>query len=385
MTPIDYFDQAASETPAKPALIDGDVGLSFQDVVRLSQRVARQVSILGGNEPVQVVVYGPNDYRLLVVMIGVMRAGGIIVPVHAGTPVGTVGRLLEQVHPRLGYFHSSVSERVETLRVTSGNDFSWICLDRGQDSVSAASTEGTRANHLPRWIDATGNRERPIYYWVTSGTDGEPKVVVDDGVTFGRALMFIREQERVHGTNIVSLVVAPLTHGAGPHSFAMLSLGGTVIVPREFNARAVLELIDQHRVTHMWLPPTALYLLLDSPTLRSRDLSSLRSVQMGTAAVAPSRLREAVSAFGQCMSQTYGQIETGFEAARPREQPLNRLRGTSHGGGGAGKRLALCDTSLQFPPLVVTQSPAVISASTRHLGLPPRFIPERDQNVASTG
>ena len=40
-----------------------------------------------------------------------------------------------------------------------------------------------------------------------------------------------------------------------------------------------------------------------------------------------------------------------------REQPLNRLGGTCHLGGGARKRLALGDTTLQLPPLVFCQSP----------------------------
>jgi acyl-coenzyme A synthetase/AMP-(fatty) acid ligase len=110
----------------------------------------------------------------------------------------------------------------------------------------------------------------------------------------------------------VSLAIAPLSYVAGPHSFAILTLGGPVIVVRQFDVNQVLGTIETYRVTDTWLPPTALYLLLESPDVRRRDLSSLRYVQMGTAAVSPDKLKEAIELLGPCISQIYGQIESGF-------------------------------------------------------------------------
>ena len=34
--------------------------------------------------------------------------------------------------------------------------------------------------YVESWIDVSGNPERPVYYWVTSGTTGEPKVVIEN-------------------------------------------------------------------------------------------------------------------------------------------------------------------------------------------------------------
>jgi acyl-CoA synthetase (AMP-forming)/AMP-acid ligase II len=84
------------------------------------------------------------------------------------------------------------------------------------------------------------------------------------------------------------------------------------VITRTFDPKETLTLIETHRVTEMWLPPTALYLLLDYPDRQRYDLSSLRCVLLGMAGVAAERIRQAIEAFGPCLMHSYGQIETGF-------------------------------------------------------------------------
>jgi acyl-CoA synthetase (AMP-forming)/AMP-acid ligase II len=88
-----------------------------------------------------------------------------------------------------------------------------------------------------------------------------------------------------------------------------MALGATVVILPGFDALAVLEAIDRHRVTHIFLPPTALYALLDHPRIGDFDYSSLRIFLLAGAPVAPRRLRQAVEVFGPCMCQSYGQTE----------------------------------------------------------------------------
>jgi hypothetical protein len=68
----------------------------------------------------------------------------------------------------------------------------WICLDGSTDDDSSLeSIVAGSVEYTSDWIDAAGNRDRPVYYCATSRTTGEPKVVVDDVVSFEGALMFI--------------------------------------------------------------------------------------------------------------------------------------------------------------------------------------------------
>jgi len=76
-----------------------------------------------------------------------------------------------------------------------------------------------------------------------------------------------------------------------------------------FDPQAVLENIPNHRVTHMFLPPTALYALLAHPRVEDFDYSSLRRMLIVAAPVSPDKLKEAVKVFGPCVCQSYGQTE----------------------------------------------------------------------------
>ena len=312
MVPIDYFDVAAATKPNAPALSDGERFFSFSDVERMSHQIAlRLQSHKITDMPFAVAVYSPNDYRMLIAMVGIMRAGAAIVPIHAANPVETTLRILCQVNPVCVFYHSAVQSAVSVLRERLQSVRDYICFDtdRFGDPSFDAIAQG-HGRYEPTWIDATCNREQPVFYWSTSGSTGEPKVVIDDVVTFERALVFVRAQS--NHSRVVSLTVAPLSHGAGPHSFAVLTMTGTVIVPSVFDVAKILSLIESLGVTDAWIPPTALYLLLESPSIRSRDFSSLRDVRMGTAAISATRFREAIEVFGPCISQTYGLIETGF-------------------------------------------------------------------------
>ena len=56
-----------------------------------------------------------------------------------------------------------------------------ICLD-GPATDSSSLDSALREAHepAPEWIDAEGNRSRPVFQWATSGSTGRPKVVVED-------------------------------------------------------------------------------------------------------------------------------------------------------------------------------------------------------------
>lgn len=56
--------------------------------------------------------------------------------------------------------------------------------------------------------------------------------------------------------------------------------------------------IARHRVTHLYLPPTLLYMLLAHPDVRRIDYSSLKYLVLAAAPVAPSKFREAAEVFG---------------------------------------------------------------------------------------
>ena len=76
-----------------------------------------------------------------------------------------------------------------------------------------------------------------------------------------------------------------------------------------FEAGAVLEAIERHRITSVMLVPSMIYALLDHPNFATTDLSSLETVFYGASAISPTRLQEAIRKLGPIFFQFFGQTE----------------------------------------------------------------------------
>lgn len=107
----------------------------------------------------------------------------------------------------------------------------------------------------------------------------------------------------------VHLLVAPMTHGAGVVGLCLLPQGATQVIMPKFDARSVLENIEKHRVTHIFLPPTAIYMLLADPAIGKFDYSSLQYFIYAGAPMSVEKLKKAIEIFGPVMAQTFGQAE----------------------------------------------------------------------------
>jgi acyl-coenzyme A synthetase/AMP-(fatty) acid ligase len=312
MVPIDFFDVAASSRQDAEAVIDGHVRVTYAELSVMSGRIASALAGIGvTGEPMPVALYGRNSYRLLAAMLGVMRAGGVIVPVHERSTAEKALPHLRTTQPRYLFYDSSRSADVRRLKAELPSLRTCVCLDGSVDGDAGLDDLLRGGDHcVGSWIDVGGNPERPVYYWSTSGTTGEPKVVIETVRHFNVAIQAART--RRGGWANVLLSMAPMSHAGGPAAFATLALGGKVVIPHNLTPANVLAAIQAERVTELWLSPTALYLLLDCPDRDHIDTSSVKHFLMGMAGVSPDRLRAAVDAFGPCVAQTYGQIETGL-------------------------------------------------------------------------
>src|SRR5207245_9087577 len=99
-----------------------------------------------------------------------------------------------------------------------------------------------------------------------------------------------------------------------------------------------LPLIAQHPVTHTFLPPTLIYMLLRHPDLASKDLTSLQCLWYGAAPMSATRLEEAISRIGPVLGQLFGQTEAPMmiSTMAPKQHvhadgPLARERRSSAG------------------------------------------------------
>jgi acyl-CoA synthetase (AMP-forming)/AMP-acid ligase II len=151
-----------------------------------------------------------------------------------------------------------------------------------------------------KWEDPSdpfGNLDEIVGIFPTGGTTGPSKGVNVTNLGWGTMIETVGNAIGGRTDAPVNLVVAPLTHAAGPVGLATLQFGATQVILPGFDPQAVFEAIEAHRITHMYLPPTALYGLLNHPGRDRFDVSSLKIFVLVGSAVAPEKLRQAVEVF----------------------------------------------------------------------------------------
>jgi long-chain acyl-CoA synthetase len=108
----------------------------------------------------------------------------------------------------------------------------------------------------------------------------------------------------------VGLVAAPLTHGAGIMALAFIMKGAGQVLLHGFDPARFLGTVAEEKVTHTWLVPTQVRILLDSPAMETADLSTLRSIVYGGAPMYVEDLKEAVARIGPVFVQLFAQTES---------------------------------------------------------------------------
>ena len=142
----------------------------------------------------------------------------------------------------------------------------------------------------------------------TGGTTGRPKGVMLTNLNLETMTALTLMGYPLDGRPVY-LALAPLTHAAGVLCFPVLALGGEVVIMRNPDVHGFLALVERHRVTHTFLPPTLIYMVLAAEALDATDLSSLQCFWYGAAPMSPARLEEALTRIGPVMAQLFGQTE----------------------------------------------------------------------------
>lgn len=314
MRAIDYFDRGHDRDPARTAVLDTETGvaLSFAEVKQRTEALAAALQANGFANQDCVALYAPNSGQLMVTLLAIWRANGKWVPVNIRNAIDANAGYLDYVRCEWMFYHSSLADEVDELRRRCPRLTKLVCLDRedrGVPSLQQFSASTTAADFTPPQIDAFGNLDELVGIFPTGGTTGPSKGANVTNLGWGTMIETAADGMGGRTDAPVALVSAPITHAAGPIALATLSLGATQVILPGFDAERVLRTIAEQRVTHMYLPPTALYQLLGSPELGQHDVSSLRIFILVGSPVSPEKLRKAVEIFGPCMCQSYGQVE----------------------------------------------------------------------------
>ncbi len=334
----DLLDQVASARPEQLAIIDGDVSLTYRELVRrslvLSNHLKERLRVGEGSI---VAISLPNSWQYPVAFLAVARLGAVLMPFNPQWRAAEIswflqrfgiGTVITNGELRSGWSEVAGSLPDDRILIVDGVEMQRL-WDQPSDGF------GSRSG---RAFDV-----QPVLYLATSGTTGRPKVVPRSHLNLlaGRSavagVLGIRPGHRFLG-------VIPFHHANGFANcmFLPLASGGTVVVSRNALPSALAARVKRERIQIVIGSPF-LYSLLADQLARPEDLSS---VEMYISSGAP--LPDGVAAlwrehYGKAIRQLYGSSETGTicieEADAPavpgsvgRPLPTVALRILSHDG-----------------------------------------------------
>jgi len=301
---FEYLDKGYRLHPERIFCLDAREKLTYAQVHENSHRIANVLRSLGVDEGTKVSIYAPNSCAVLECIYGMSRAGAVWVPLNARNGVEENIHILESFDVDVVLYDARLADAAATYKERTKRSIRFVSIDGpGEDSLKSLCK--TAASQAPA---REARPDRMVSIFPTGGTTGRPKGVMHCNLNWIAQVANLSAALPPQG-QVVHLVVAPLTHGAGALSVILTAQGATHVILEGFDAEKVMRSIEQHRVTHLFLPPTALYALLAHPHVRQHDYSSLQYFVYGAAPSAQAKIAEAISVFGPVMTQGYGQTE----------------------------------------------------------------------------
>ncbi|WP_426528832.1 class I adenylate-forming enzyme family protein [Bradyrhizobium sp. McL0615] len=304
---VDYFRKGLMRGPDRLMLIGEERSYTHRQVDDLSSGIAVALAASGIGDGHKAAVFTPNDPLAFVSLLGIVRAGATWAPLNVRNGFDVNSAFLAFIECDCLFYHSSLEDEVEGLAAAVPSLRVFVCIDAEGRGGRLSLTEflGRGTGNEPEVPD---DPDRIVTIVSTGGTTGVPKGVQHTQRTWEHATFAFWT---TMGTEdpIIHLAAAPLSHGAGALALMMLGGGATTVVLRKADPLSIIRAIETHRVTHMYLPPTVLYMMLAHPDVEKFDYSSLRYFSLAAAPVAPQKLREALRVFGPAMCQSFGQTE----------------------------------------------------------------------------
>jgi fatty-acyl-CoA synthase len=306
----DFLDKGASLGPDRPCLTTGDDSMSYAEVVELSLRVAASLAGCGVSPGDKVAILSGNDPVAFSCVFGISRAAAVWCPINPRNEATEDRELLELFDCVALIFQSSFAPLVLSIKAELPKLTTLICLDRPfrwayrWEDFLALGTSVT--SDVP--AEVTTPVDDVAMIAGTGGTTDRPNGVMLTGANLETmtALTLLGYPFEDRPTY---LALAPLIDAAGVLCFPILVLGGEIVIMRTPDVGEFLTLLEDHEVTHTFLPPPLIYMVLGHPELDLTDLSSLQCFWYGAAPMSAARLEEALTRIGPVMAQLFGQTE----------------------------------------------------------------------------
>jgi len=255
------FEAQAIDTPDNVAMVYGEQSLSYRELDRRANQLARRLRSLGVAPEVPVGICMERSFELVIAVLGLLKAGGVYVPLDPSNPKERLSFIVKETRPKVLLAQKRLLECLPEVDVKS------ICLDKDWSTVS-------RESAAP--VENLMSSENLGFLIYTSGSTGEPKAVMlshrprDSRISHEHKIYQLTANDRhvlkssISFTLLLRELFWPLLTGAR----LIISPPGT-----ETDMDYLLQLIAKHKISIITLTPSTLRTILSQPELeRCRSL-----------------------------------------------------------------------------------------------------------------
>lgn len=314
------------------ALVFEGKRFTFREFGERVDRCSNALILLGMGKGERIAVLSENCSQYLELYFGITNAGGVIVPLNYRLNPNELVTILEDAGAKGLIFSKDFEDSVEKIKNKVSTVSHYILLDGEKNGL--LGYESLLAGAMAEEPDIPLKEEDDFAILYTSGTTSLPK-----GVVLSHKNMVANTFNQCLELNIqpgsVNLQISPFYHAANAHAFCHVCLHCKNIIIKHVAPDKIAQLIQEENVTYAFIVPTVIYRILDLPNLDQFDLSSLKTIVYGGAAITEQRLEESLAKFGYILVQAYGLTETtSFASVLNKEE--HREGGNSIGRGMCG-------------------------------------------------
>jgi amino acid adenylation domain-containing protein len=245
------FEAQAALRPDAPAVEFEGERLSYAELNRRANQLARHLRAQGVGPDVPVAICMERSTEMIVAVLGVVKAGGLYVPIDATYPKGRLSAMLEDAAPLVLLTQERLAESLPE------HGAQLICVDSDAELFAREAVEN---------LDVPVAGENLIYVVYTSGSTGKPK-----GIAMGHAPFFNLVAWQMENTELRedarTLQFASLSFDVSCQEiFSTLGSGGTLVLVSEevrHDMGGLLRYLDEERINKTYLPVVVLHQLAE--------------------------------------------------------------------------------------------------------------------------
>jgi len=305
-TVVDMVRASARRFPDRDAIVCGDLRLDWAAFDARINRVANDLLSHGLRKGDTIAILSPNSVAYGEVFMGILRAGGCVVPLSTMASPEALRKMLSDCGATTLYLANQYRDLVAPF--LSALDIRKVALDFRAEGVDDYEASLARASTTDPLIPISMSDPFNLIY--SSGTTGTPKGILHNH--WMRAAQMDRVEANGYDKGARTLLSTPLYSNTTIVAFLPTLVGGsTVHLMAKFDARRYLQIVQRERISHTMLVPVQYKRIMDVPDFDDFDL---RSMQIKFSTSAPLRAdvkADVLARFPGMLVEYYGLTEGG--------------------------------------------------------------------------